>query len=324
MEDTAYSINRNARILISRNRPVAFVVGVAGFIGSFIAEHFLEKGVQVIGIDDLSLGTRDNLENLSRQKDFHFLNESISTYKKDALLNLFEESVPRIDYAIFTADSEHLQELYNRGLLNFFEVLRLFRGGKLEEQDLEKSSKLKFADKPKIAFLSSVDLYNNKLEGKNEYLREGEIHFAKLIKHWKLNGRVIRLGPIFGPRMNFSQDDPVIRLIQASLNNELPSEQTNLDFSSRAFYIEDAVKLIAKSLLVGSTAQKIYDGALFQPVKISEIRQILLDPLWHEERAFKPTELPPWPTPNLVKTMKELSWKPHSDLVTYLFARSKA
>ncbi len=318
MEETAYSINRNARILISRNRPVAFIVGVAGFVGSHVAEHLLQKGIQVIGIDELSERSTGNLETLSREKEFHFLNESISTYNLEGLKNLFEQSIPRIDYAIFTSDSDHPQELYSKGLLNFFELLKLFRGGKVEELDLEKKGIVKFSDKPKIAFLSSIDLYNNKLEGKLEFLKEGEIHFAKLIKHYKLNGRVIRLGPIFGPRMKFNQDDPVVRLIHASLADELPSEQTNLDFSSRALYIEDAVRLITKSLLVGSTAQKIYDCALYQPVKISEVRQILLDPLWHEERAFKPSELPPWPTPNLLKTMKELSWKPNSDLVTSL------
>jgi nucleoside-diphosphate-sugar epimerase len=318
VEESAHSINRNPRILVSRNRPLAFVVGVAGFLGSYIAEQLIEKGIQVLGIDDLSSGSKDNLENLTKEKDFHFINESISTYSMSSLGRLFEESVPRIDYAIFAAHSPHLQELYGKGLLNFFSILKLFKGGKLEDQDYEKNSKVKFTDKPKIAFISSVDLYNNKLEGKLEGLRDGEIHFARQIKHLKLNGRVIRLGALYGPRMNFDQDDPTIRLIQASLNNELPSEQTNLDFSSRAMFVSDAVKLIIKSLLVGSTAQKIYDGALFQPVKISEIRQVLLDPLWYEEKGFKPSELPPWPTPNLVKTMKELSWKPHADLVSSL------
>lgn len=318
MEDSAHSINRKSRILISRNRPVAFLVGVAGFVGSFIAEEFIKKGVQVIGLDDFSRGSKDNLEELIKDKDFHFVNESISTYNISALQELFEESIPRLDYAVFAAEAAHQQELYGKGLINFFEIIKLFKGGKLEDQDFEKSGRVKFTDKPRIAFLSSVDLYNNKLEGRMEYLKEGEIHFAKLIKHYKLNGRVIRLSSLYGPRMNFGFDDPVVRLIQASLNDELPSEQTNLDFSSRSLYIADAVNLIIKSLLQGATAQKIYDGALYQPVKVSEIRQVLLDPLWHEEKRFKPTELPPWPTPNLTKTMRELSWQPKSDLVSSL------
>jgi nucleoside-diphosphate-sugar epimerase len=318
VEDSAHSINSNPRILVSRNRPLALVVGVAGFVGSHVAEQLIDKGIQILGIDDLSGGSRDNLENLNKLKDFHFINESISTYTLSVLQRLFEESVLRLDYAVFAAHSPHLQELYSKGLLNFFEIVKLYKGGKLEDQDFEKMGRVRFNDKPKIVFLSSVDLYNNKLEGKLEVIKEGEIHFAKQIKHLKLNGRVVRLSALYGPRMNFDQADPAVRLIQASLNNQLPSEQTNLDFSSRAMFIDDAVKLIIKSLLVGSTAQKIYDGALYQPVKISEVRQVLLDPLWYEEKGFTPSELPPWPTPNLIKTMKELSWKPHTEFVKSL------
>ena len=72
MEDTANSIILNKRILVSRNHPVAFVVGVSGFIGSHLAERLLEKGVQVVGIDNLSSGSKGNLIECVKNRNFHF------------------------------------------------------------------------------------------------------------------------------------------------------------------------------------------------------------------------------------------------------------
>lgn len=39
-----------------------FITGVAGFLGSFIADHFLEQGHTVAGCDNLFGGTRDNID----------------------------------------------------------------------------------------------------------------------------------------------------------------------------------------------------------------------------------------------------------------------
>lgn len=39
----------------------AYVTGIAGFIGSHVAEHLLEQGVQVHGCDDLSTGREENV-----------------------------------------------------------------------------------------------------------------------------------------------------------------------------------------------------------------------------------------------------------------------
>jgi len=37
------------------------ITGVAGFIGSHVARRFIHEGVKVFGVDDLSVGTRDNV-----------------------------------------------------------------------------------------------------------------------------------------------------------------------------------------------------------------------------------------------------------------------
>lgn len=302
--DTAYSINAKNSILVSRNKPLALVVGVAGFIGSHIADALLSKNIQVIGIDDFSSGEKINLVNAVRNKDFHIINDSINNSTIAQSLSL--KNLPRLDYAFFAANSENTDRLYSSGLLNFLHIIK----------DLKKE--LDIAHKPRIVFTSSIDLYNSKVSSRRKNLKEGEVRLAKFVKHYKLNARIIRLAHLFGPRMNFRDDNPVTRLIQASITGTLQSEQISDDYSSRNLFIDDAISLIIKATLSGATSQKIYDGAMIAPVKISEIKQILLDPLWHEDRDFKPSELPPWPTPNLKKTCEELSWEPRIGIVEAL------
>ncbi len=62
------SINPTHKILIT---------GVAGFIGSNLAEYFLAKGHQVRGLDNFATGHHDNLENLNKHDGFEFIEGDI-------------------------------------------------------------------------------------------------------------------------------------------------------------------------------------------------------------------------------------------------------
>jgi len=53
------------------------VTGVAGMIGSHLAEALLQRGYGVIGIDDLSFGVKENIKNSLSNPDFKFYKVSI-------------------------------------------------------------------------------------------------------------------------------------------------------------------------------------------------------------------------------------------------------
>lgn len=274
-------INKNIN-LVSRNKPVALVVGAAGFLGSNLVDKLLKKDIQVIGVDNFSTGKKENLEQAIKDRNFHFIEQSAEDLDLD---------IPRIDY-VFISTSEG------------WDILKLLRN-------------LKEA-RSKYLLISSINLYEK--DDRDEHLKwleQTETKMARFASENNLNARILRLGSLFGPRMNFKQKDPLVKLIKENILGNLES-QISLHFSSRALFIEDACDLVIKSMFGGATAQKIFDGVLPQPIKIEEARQILLDPIWYEERGFHLSELPLWPTPNLEKTIKFLNWQPKVSLVKAL------
>ncbi|MFH1535574.1 MAG: DUF4012 domain-containing protein [Patescibacteria group bacterium] len=281
MDQIADSINKKNSILLARNSPVALVVGAASFLGSHLVDKLLDKNIQVVGTDDLTASDKRNLRKASENRNFHMVIDSPEKLDLD---------LPRLDY-IFLIPQKNTK---------LIKVLELFKSTKC-----------------RMLLLSSIELYDKSSGHRFGWLKEIEEDIAKFAGDHNLNARILRVGPIFGPRMDFEDSDPIVRLINQALTEDLQKE-VSLEFSSRALYVADAVDLTIKTILSGATAQKIFDAVSPTPIKVSEIKQILLDPVWYENKDFDPTELPPWPTPNLDKTIKHLNWHPKHKLTPSL------
>ena len=285
MDEFTKNIKKNTGILLARNNPVALVVGASGFLGSHIADKLLSKNIQVVGVIEDGYGKKENLSNATGNKNFH----QITDYSLESDLGL-----ERLDYLIIVPHRN----------FQISKTLKLFKEYKC-----------------RLLLISSVVLYSEKNNQNLRWLKLIESEVARSAQDDHLNARILRLGSVYGARMDFNKEfgelDPVAYLIAQSLKGELQRE-ISLEFSSRALYIDDAVNLAVKCIFAGATAQKIFDGVLSSPIKVSEIKQVLLDPLWHENRDFIPQELPPWPTPNLERTINFLNWHPGSKLVENL------
>ena len=71
--------------------PTHIVTGGAGFIGSHLCDRLLERGLNVIAIDDFSLGTHANIAHLKNQPRFRIIEGDVS----DAgFWNMFRQSIP--------------------------------------------------------------------------------------------------------------------------------------------------------------------------------------------------------------------------------------
>ena len=57
----------------------ALVTGGAGFLGSHLCDRLLKEGIDVIALDDLSTGSRDNIAHLMGRKNFRFVLQDVTT-----------------------------------------------------------------------------------------------------------------------------------------------------------------------------------------------------------------------------------------------------
>src|SRR5712691_8467236 len=59
--------------------PRALVTGAAGFIGSHLSEYLLDRGVSVVGMDNLLTGDLTNIQHLTG-RDFVFVRHDVTNY----------------------------------------------------------------------------------------------------------------------------------------------------------------------------------------------------------------------------------------------------
>ena len=91
------------------------VTGAAGFIGSNLCEGLLERNYLVRGIDNLSMGNLDNLEDCTNSERFEFVEEDVRNNEKmnelcadsDVIVHLAAYKIPRYGNATDTLLINH-------------------------------------------------------------------------------------------------------------------------------------------------------------------------------------------------------------------------
>ena len=110
------------------------ITGVAGFIGSHIAEEILKQGETVVGIDNFYSGKRENIQLLEKLGGNNFRFEEIDTQNLDDLESIFKNH--NIDYIFHLAAVASVQKSIEnplftnsvniRGTLNILELAKKF------------------------------------------------------------------------------------------------------------------------------------------------------------------------------------------------------
>jgi len=86
------------------------ITGVAGFIGSNLAEKLLNDGHEIIGIDNFSYGRSYNIKKLLNSNEFSFVEGDVTnasildSLKGDALVHLASQKIPRYDNSLRTLE----------------------------------------------------------------------------------------------------------------------------------------------------------------------------------------------------------------------------
>ena len=201
----------------------ALITGGAGFIGSHLADYLLERGDQVILLDDLSTGRLANISHLNGRSDAEFVLGSILN------ADLVDNVVSRVDTIFHLAAAVGVKLIVEKPLES---LMTNIRGTETVVEKAHKHGK-------RVLVMSTSEIY-----GKNtsDSLSEGDDRIlgsplksrwsyseAKAIDeilaytYWREKGLetvIIRLFNTVGPRQTGSYGMVVPRFVGQALRNE--------------------------------------------------------------------------------------------------------
>ena len=230
------------------------ITGAAGFLGSHLAEHFLNQGFAVIGLDNFCTGSRENVALLKSQSaNFLFLESDVCAPWSDAEQLLTNRKL-QLKY-VFHFASPASPEHYVRLALETIRVNTLGLQLALEFADRHQARTL-FASTSEVygdpevspqpeSYWGCVNSFGER-SCYDEAKRCGEAIIFSHNKRFKTQHGLVRIFNTYGPRMNPNDGRVVINFIlQALKNSDLTIYGTGEQ--TRSFcYVSDLISGIAK------------------------------------------------------------------------------
>jgi len=263
------------------------VTGVAGFVGSNLAQRLLERGDEVHGIDDLSHGTLDNLAGVRDARGFRFVKGSILDPQAMASVAEGAEVMVHLAAGKIPRYADALDTLVTNGE-GGLEVLRACRDRKVRRMVLASTSDC-YGRNPEVPFSEdSVSVIGSPHVRRWAYavskLFEEQALFGFRERHG-LEAVALRLFGGYGPRQNLTWwGGPQSVFIGAALKGE-PLEVHGTGLQTRSFtYVDDMVEGFVRAIDVAAA-----DGEL---INIGNDREItikdLAEMVWRLVRDDEP------------------------------------
>ena len=286
------------------------ITGGAGFIGSHLCERFLSRGDEVVCIDNLLTGDRDNIAHLFGEPNFSFQNQNITDYiyvsgKLDAVLHFASPASP-VDYLELPIQTLKV------GSLGTHKVLGLAKEKKA--RILVASTSEVYGDP--LVHPQKEDYWGNvnPIGPRGVYDEAKRFLEAITMAYRRSHGvdtRIARIFNTYGPRMRMRDGRVVPNFICQALRDE-PITVYGKGEQTRSFcYVDDLVEGIVRLLEsdedepvnLGNPAEMtIMDFA----VKIRELTgssaEIVHEPL--------PVDDPQVRQPDISKAKQRLGWEP--------------
>ena len=244
------------------------VTGCAGFIGSHLCEHLLEKKETILGIDNLNdyydlSQKHSNLKILEKYKNFSFINEDIKTtkciekYKPSIVINLASMAGvrPSIDNPVKYADNNIL------GQINLLEQAK-----NVVDKFIYASSSSIYGSNKKVPF-SEDDLVQNQISpyATSKLCLE---NYAKLYKNlFNLNVVGLRFFTVYGPRGR--PDMAPLKFLNKIEKGEIIEKYGN-NTSRDYTYITDIINGIVSVIYSNNNLNELYNLGNSYPITLDD------------------------------------------------------
>src|SRR3989344_6160379 len=292
------------------------VAGGSGFIGSHLCEFLLKQGNNVVCVDNLSSGSKKNVEHLLYNKNFELIEHDIVgqlEIKASAgqFYNLASYASPKDYY-------EHPLETLYAGSFGVKNTLDFAR-----------------ASKAKYLFASTSEVYGDPLEHPqkesyygnvnsvgprscyDEAKRFGEALVYTYTHHHHVKARMVRIFNTYGPHMEKDDGRVVSNFVNQALDNQ-PITIHGDGNQTRSFcYVSDMVSGIMAAMETEGTNGEIINLGNPDERSVHEIADLIIKLAGsRSEKEYK--ELPPDDPvrrqPDISKAKELLKWEPKISL----------
>jgi UDP-glucuronate 4-epimerase len=309
----------------------AVVTGVAGFIGSCVAEQLLGKGYKVYGIDnlndyydlDLKMGRLNRVENHKNAENFVFKKLDISNAEE--LLALFKEVMPSVVVNLAAQAGvryslENPASYVQSNLVGFANILEGCRWVK-ENGDFEhlvyassssvygRNTKVPFEETDEVLLPSSLYAASKR---SNELMASSYSHL------YKVPATGMRFFTVYGP---WGRPDMAPWLFTDAISQGKSIKVFNNGDMLRDFtYIDDITEGVMRTLDIpqeGDLPHTVFNIGNNQPTKLMDFIKTIEDCLGIEaEKEFLPMQKGDVKTTyaNTDKLFDAVGWKPNTDL----------
>jgi UDP-glucose 4-epimerase len=285
------------------------VTGVAGFVGSNLAKKLLEKGYAVIGLDNLSAGT---IENVDPRVDFHQ-----SDIRSQEIYSLFEGADGVFHLAAKTSLVDCLAKPLEAADMNVSGTLNV-----LEAARKAKVRKFIYADtSAEYEGIHEFPTTEDRIQPIGVYAasKHGGATFCESYRRlYKMNVAMVRYFNVYGPAQDWRRVIPpvmssfIIRMLQGENPLIYGTGEKRRDF----IYVDDVNDLHLVILEDGRADGRVFNIGSGVNHSVNEIYQLVESLL---KTGLKPIYKPDLPgeaeiTLADIAAAKSLGWKPHIDI----------
>lgn len=292
------------------------ITGVAGFIGSHLADRFLSEGFYVIGLDNFLTGSPDNISHLFGYKNFRFINYNVVNFvhvhdEIDIVLHFACPASP-VDYIKYPIQTLKVNSL---GTLNTLGLAK--------------------AKKARYVFASTSEIYGNPQVHPqpesywgyvnpvgvrsvyDEAKRFSESMTMAYHREHGIDVRILRIFNTYGPRMRLNDGRVIPNFISQALRGEDITVYGDGKQTRSFCYISDLVEGIFLASVKDGIAGEVINLGNPEEVTILELAERIIQKTKSSSSiVFKelPQDDPARRCPDISKAERLLGWQPKISL----------
>ena len=290
------------------------VTGAAGFLGSHLSDALIERGHEVLGLDNLYTGRKTNIQHLLDNPNFEFLRHDVTHplfVEVDGIFNLACPASP-VHYQKFPAQTIKTSVLGAINLLGLAKrtgarILQASTSEVYGDPLISPQSEDYWGNVNPIGLRSCYD------EGK----RAAESLFFDYHRQFNVDIAVARIFNTYGPRMSLDDGRVVSNFIVQALRNE-PITIYGDGLQTRSFcYVEDLIRGIVSLFFNEDYERGPVNLGNPNEFTMLELAKLVLETTNSNSKLIfseLPSDDPRQRKPDISKANEILNWNPSINL----------